>query len=44
MTLLSETEFLDAVLSYEYTAFRLELQRSYAEPNEGPAVRRVPPG
>jgi hypothetical protein len=36
VTLLSEAEFLDAVLSYEHTAFRLELQRSYAEPNEDP--------
>lgn len=36
MTLLSEPEFLDAVLSFEHTAFRLELQRSYAEPNEEP--------
>jgi hypothetical protein len=36
VTLLSETEFLDAVLSYEHTAFRLELQRSYDEPNEAP--------
>ena len=36
MTLLAETEFLDAILSYEHTAFRLELQRSYAEPHEAP--------
>lgn len=36
MTLLSEAEFLEVVLSYEHTAFRLELQRSYAEPNEEP--------
>jgi hypothetical protein len=36
VTLLAETEFLDAILSYEHTAFRLELQRSYAEPHEAP--------
>jgi len=36
MTLLSETGFLDTLLSYEHTAFRLELQRSYAEPHEAP--------
>lgn len=33
---LSDSEFLDAVLSFEHTAFRLELQRSYAEPHEAP--------
>lgn len=38
MTLLAETEFLDAILSYEHTAFRLELQRSYAEPHEAPQL------
>lgn len=36
MTLLSEDEFLEAVLTVEHTAFRLELQRSYAEPHEAP--------
>lgn len=36
MTLLSEAEFLEAVLSFEHTAFRLELQCSYAEPHEAP--------
>jgi hypothetical protein len=36
MTLLSETGFLEVLLSYEHTAFRLELQRSYAEPHEAP--------
>jgi hypothetical protein len=36
VTLLSEAGFLEAVLSFEHTAFRLELQRSYAEPHEAP--------
>ena len=36
MTLLSDAEFLEAVLSFEHTAFRLELQRSYAEAHEAP--------
>lgn len=36
MTLLSDGEFLGTLLSFEHTAFRLELQRSYAEPNEAP--------
>jgi hypothetical protein len=36
VTLLSETEFLEAVLSYEHTATRLELQLAYAERHEAP--------
>lgn len=36
MTLLSEAEFGEVLLSFEHTAFRLELQRSYAEPHEAP--------
>ena len=38
MTLLSEAEFFEALLSFEHTAFRLELQRSYAEPHEAPQL------
>jgi hypothetical protein len=29
-----DAEYLDVIHSFEYTAFRLELQRSYAEPEE----------
>lgn len=36
MTLLSEAEFYEALLGFKHTAFRLELQRSYAEPHEEP--------
>lgn len=34
--MLSQAEFYEALLSYEHTAFRLELQRSYAVPHEAP--------
>jgi hypothetical protein len=36
VTLLSEAGFFEALLGFEHTAFRLELQRSYAEPHEAP--------
>jgi len=36
VTLLTDAQFLDTVLGFEHTAFRLELQRSYAEPHEAP--------
>ncbi len=36
MTLLADDEFLGAVLSFEHTAFRLEVQRAYAVPHEAP--------
>jgi hypothetical protein len=42
VTLLSEDGFLEAVLSFEHTAFRLELQRSYAEPHETPQFAAFP--
>lgn len=34
MTVVLDAEFLDVLHDFEHTAFRLELQRSYAEPEE----------